>query len=106
MTADQSQTPFTLEQLAEFDGVKSEKIYIGCNGLVFDVSDASFYKPGSAYGIFAGKDCTVSLAKGDLSGNMNNKTKEVPLEPEEQGRADNFCDKFKGKYPIMGVLSL
>ena len=51
----------------------------------------AFYAPGSSYHIFAGHEASVSLAKGDLSGNYLNKYKEVELdEREEAGLEDWF----------------
>lgn len=55
---------FTLEQLRNYDGVKSEgRILIGVLGKVFDVSIASdFYGPGGPYSVFAGRDASRALA--------------------------------------------
>jgi len=55
---------FTLEQLREYDGVKSNgRILMGVLGRVFDVSNASdFYGPGGPYSVFAGRDASRALA--------------------------------------------
>lgn len=54
---------FTLEQLKEFDGIKSNgRILIGVLGKVFDVSKAKdFYGPGGPYSVFAGRDASRAL---------------------------------------------
>ena len=59
-----SKQDFTLEQLKNFDGVKSEgRILMGVLGKVFDVSSArDFYGPGGPYSVFAGRDASRALA--------------------------------------------
>jgi predicted heme/steroid binding protein len=52
----------TLDELSKYDGVKSSKIMISVFNVVFDVTESEFYKQGSGYSVFAGKDCTVMLA--------------------------------------------
>jgi predicted heme/steroid binding protein len=55
---------FTLEQLKQFDGVKSDgRLLVGILGKVFDVSSAAdFYGPGGPYSVFAGHDASRALA--------------------------------------------
>ena len=55
---------FTLEQLKQYDGVKSDgRLLVGILGKVFDVSAAAnFYGPGSPYSVFAGHDASRALA--------------------------------------------
>ena len=58
---------FTLEELGEYDGVKTETIYIAAAGIVFEMtSEPGFYGPGAGYGLFAGHDATVNLARTSL----------------------------------------
>ena len=80
---------FTLSELAAYNGTDTSKpLYLGCNGLVFDVSNArGFYGPGAAYGVFAGRDASRGLARmeiaytganiSDLSGSERQALKEV-----------------------------
>ena len=58
------QRDFTLEQLKEYDGIKSNgRILMGVLGRVFDVSNAGeFYGPGGPYSVFAGRDASRALA--------------------------------------------
>ena len=55
---------FTLEQLKQYDGVKSDgRLLVGILGKVFDVSSAAdFYGPGGPYSVFAGHDASRALA--------------------------------------------
>ncbi|KAJ2958017.1 hypothetical protein NQZ79_g6341 [Umbelopsis isabellina] len=61
-------TPYTLEQLKEFDGSDSSKpIYVAIKGTVFDVSKKpEMYGAGSGYNCFAGKDASKALGKSSL----------------------------------------
>ncbi|CAM8910022.1 unnamed protein product [Rhodiola kirilowii] len=53
------------QQLRQFDGTDPSKpIYLAVKGRIFDVtSGKSFYGPGGAYEMFAGKDASRALAK-------------------------------------------
>ncbi|KAA8521721.1 hypothetical protein F0562_012394 [Nyssa sinensis] len=55
----------TSQQLKQYDGTDPSKpIYVALKGRVFDVTTGkSFYGPGGAYAMFAGKDASRALAK-------------------------------------------
>lgn len=80
-TANQNLPEYTVEQLTAYDGSDSSKpIYIGLNGLVYDVTaGSSFYKVGGSYHFLAGKDSSkeLNLIGGDI---------------------------IKRKYPVIGIL--
>lgn len=61
---------FSIDQLTEFDGSDPEKpIYIGMDGLVYDVSEGrKFYEPEGSYHFLAGKDSSkdLKIAGGDI----------------------------------------
>ena len=72
-------TELTAAQLRAYDGTNPSKtIYVFVRGKVYDVtSGRSFYGPGGAYAIFAGREASRALGKmskeeadvsGDLSG--------------------------------------
>ena len=54
---------FTTEELKAFDGTNPNKpIYIGLDGLIYDVSlGKSYYQTGGVYHYLAGKDSSVEL---------------------------------------------
>lgn len=52
-------------ELRQFDGVQRSEIYVGADGLVFDVSSAvELYGPRGPYAGLAGRDASRMLAKG------------------------------------------
>lgn len=58
---------FTKEELAQYDGVHNEKIYVAIKGTVFDVSrNTESYGPQAGYHVFVGKDASRALAKSSL----------------------------------------
>ncbi|ODQ82405.1 hypothetical protein BABINDRAFT_5378 [Babjeviella inositovora NRRL Y-12698] len=58
---------FTREELSQYDGVKSDKIYVGIKGTVFDVSkNTKSYGPNAGYSKLAGKDASKALGKTSL----------------------------------------
>lgn len=73
---------FTLTELAKYNGSNPTlPIYIGLNGLVYDVSSGKkFYEQGGTYNWLAGKDSSndLNLIGGDI---------------------------IKRKYPVVGILT-
>jgi len=54
----------TKEELKQYNGHEENKpIYIAVKGVIFDVSNSEFYKPGAPYNALAGNDASVALAK-------------------------------------------
>jgi len=102
-TASSPSRTFTLAELNEFNGGDPSKpLYLGCNGMVFDVSSArGFYGPGAAYGVFAGKDASRGLAKMEIEYNTAD-ISDLSLSQKQTLR--EWSDKFQTKYPIVGTL--
>ncbi|KAE8710504.1 putative steroid-binding protein 3 [Hibiscus syriacus] len=93
----------TPQQLLQFNGSDPSKpIYVAINGCIFDVtSGKSFYGPGGAYAMFAGKDASRALAKmskneEDVCANLDG------LSEKEMGVLNDWVKKFEAKYPIVG----
>ena len=60
---DDRQTPWTLDEIRKFDGKGPDgKIYIGCNGFVFDVTESPNFQEGGGYANFAGYDISIACA--------------------------------------------
>jgi membrane-associated progesterone receptor component len=98
----------TLDKLSTYNGSNNDAVWIGINGLVYDVtSRREMYSSGSggSYGIFAGTDATRGLAKSSLKADDL-----LPL-----GSLDGLTDKelktlseweayYRKRYKIIGKL--
>ena len=95
---------FDLNELKAYNGKNNKPIYIGCNGLVYDMTaGAKFYGPGGTYGFMAGYDATVALAKFSMNPLfLNQKWKLEEFEENELNTLANYCRTFETKYPIVG----
>lgn len=94
---------FTLQQLKQYDGTDSSKpIYVAIKGRVFDVSTGNtFYGPGGAYALFAGKDASRALAK--MSKNEDDVVSNIDgLSDKEIEVLADWEKKFEAKYPVVG----
>ncbi|KAJ3078419.1 hypothetical protein HK102_004524 [Quaeritorhiza haematococci] len=101
---------FTPAELSQFDGLKTNKIYMGVNGRVYDVTrGASFYGPGGMYGNFAGRDASRGLAKNSFEESMLTPLDQPidkldDLEEEEWQSLREWAAFFEGKYDHIGFL--
>ncbi|TXG62263.1 hypothetical protein EZV62_013626 [Acer yangbiense] len=87
---------FTAQQLIQYNGTDPSKpIYVAIKGRVFDVTTGkSFYGPGGAYVMFAGKDASRALAK--MSKNDEDITPSLDgLTEKEIGVLDDWEKKFE-----------
>lgn len=94
---------FTAEELSLYNGTDPSKpIYVAIKGRVFDVTAGkSFYGPGGAYALFAGKDSSRALAK--MSKNEEDVTSCLDgLAEKEIGVLNDWEKKFEAKYPVVG----
>ena len=89
------------KELGKHNGVVNKRIFVGVKGDIFDVSTSSFYTPGGSYHIFAGKDASASLAKGDLEGKYLN-SPYSDLNDEEKATLEEWHEKFLAKYKKVG----
>lgn len=94
---------FTAQELSVYNGTDPSKpIYVAIKGRVFDVTAGkSFYGPGGAYAVFAGKDASRALAK------MSKSEEDVTacledLSEKEIGVLGDWEKKFEAKYPVVG----
>ena len=53
----------TLETLADHSGLKGQKAYVCCKGVIYDCSKNEVYLANASYNVFAGKDATLALGK-------------------------------------------
>lgn len=93
----------TALQLSEYNGTDPSKpIYVAVKGRIFDVTNGkSFYGPGGAYAMFAGKDASRALAK--MSKNDEDVSPSLDgLSEKEIGVLNDWEKKFEAKYPVVG----
>ncbi|KAK7196282.1 Cytochrome b5-like Heme/Steroid binding domain containing protein [Novymonas esmeraldas] len=91
---------YTREQLAQYDGVKNERIFMSVKMKVYEVAP-HFYGPGQHYHIFAGTEASLALARADLTGKYLNQYW-VNCSEEELEVLEEYVEKFNSKYPIVG----
>lgn len=92
----------TMQELGAYDGDKKPRTFVAIKGDIFDVSSSAFYSKGGSYSIFAGKEASVSLAKGDLEGKFLNQLDWKDLSPEEMNALEEWHTKFSQKYRMVG----
>ncbi|SCV69648.1 BQ2448_1042 [Microbotryum intermedium] len=107
-------TEWTPKELAPFDGTNQElqdgRILFAIRRKVYDVSGAggkTFYGPGGAYSIFAGRDASRGLAKQSFDEDMlTSLDKPIdPLDDLTKAEWDNLRDwegHFQNKYIMCG----
>jgi predicted heme/steroid binding protein len=55
---------FTERELQQYDGTRGRPVYIACNGIVYDVTEAALWRTGQHQDLhFSGIDLTRSLRK-------------------------------------------
>ncbi|KAJ7648516.1 cytochrome b5-like heme/steroid binding domain-containing protein [Mycena rosella] len=95
--------PFTLAQLAPFDGSDPSKpIYVSIKGTVFDVSaKADVYGAGCSYNVFAGKDGSKGLGMSSLVPE-NAVPDYSALNEADRKVLDDWHSFFSKRYNIVG----
>lgn len=92
------------------EGYAVAPIYLGVDGMVFDVSfgGIDFYGPGGPYQKFAGKDVSRALAKLSLDMEVISNINVDDLTEKEIQTMKDWKSSFQTKrfYPIVGRLSL
>ena len=59
---------FTAEELSQYDGNRSTRIYLAVLGEVYDVTDGEgYYGPGQGYSCFAGRDGSRAFVTGNFT---------------------------------------
>jgi len=99
----------TEAQLRSYDGSevdgKSSSIYLSIGGIIYDVTAGkSYYGPGGAYSIFAGKVCDRALALSKLEDKELNDSVDG-LTKEHMGTLQHWKGFFAKKYPKIALLA-
>lgn len=94
----------TREQLKEYDG-KNGVTYLACGGLIFDVSESDTYGPKGMYGMFAGKDASVPLARMSFDKKyLEMSIEEAELSEGHLKSVESWKEFYLDKYPVVGEL--
>lgn len=93
---------FTREELSQFDGVRSDKIFVAIKGTVFDVTrNTAAYGPDGGYHVFAGKDASRALGRSSLEpADVLPEYKDLPK--EDMQVLDDWYTFFVQRYNIVG----
>ena len=97
---------FTLAELLKYNGADSEekKIYVSVCGKVFDVTDSGFYGPTDVYGMFAGHESSLALAKNELKPSLLDQLDLSTLNAMERDQLNGMFSHFEFKYRVVGWL--
>ena len=98
----------SLQKLSKFDGSENHKasIYFASDGWIWDVTKSESFQndSNSPYGMWRGKDATVSLAKMSMNKNDINRTDWEKLTSQDLESLKSWTDYFSEKYLIKGKL--
>ena len=95
----------TLQELSNYDGSAStnnNKVYFGSDGWIWDVSRSQTFL--ESYGMWKGKEASVSLAKMSMAKEDINRTDFEKLTDSEWKSLHSWTDYFVQKYYICGQL--
>ncbi|CAG9114596.1 unnamed protein product [Plutella xylostella] len=96
---------YSAEQLAQYNGIDNEALYLAILGVIFDVSKSSqHYSKGSSYHYFVGKDGSRSLISGNFSDTSADRDHVLDLTCDDIFVLMNWRDTFKQKYTRKGKL--
>ena len=95
---------FSLKDLSRFDGKSQNLIYFSSDGWIWDVTKADSFQGNSPYGLWRGKDATVSLAKMSMDKSDANRTDWENLSQQDIESLRSWTDYFAEKYFIKGKL--
>ncbi|KAG5365764.1 Membrane-associated progesterone receptor component 1 [Yarrowia sp. B02] len=108
-------TPITLAELSLKDGIKSEQLWVGIKGDVFDVTrNSKAYGPGTNYHVFCGKDASKALGKSSLeeedfapSGQVISwQELTADLSEKDLKTLEEWYSYFSQRYNIVGKIDL
>ena len=86
---------------------KTKKLYLGCKGNIYDVTENEMYADGQGYNCFIGKDASVALAKMKFDKEFLDPTLlhwSRDLNEEELSILKDWETKFDGKYKIVACI--
>jgi len=66
--AEEGDRVFTLEELAEYDGLEGREAYVAVDGVVYDVTGSDMWDEGGHNGFQAGQDLTEGIKEASPHG--------------------------------------
>lgn len=84
----------TLEELRQFDGVQKREIFLAIKGKIYDVSSSPAYRKSSDYGVLAGHDASVNLAKMSKEEKFLDMSSKIELSEEEKETLEEWVRFF------------
>ncbi|PIA15574.1 cytochrome b5 [Coemansia reversa NRRL 1564] len=102
---------WTKRDISQYTGAEEKPILIALDGKVYDVTDGrSFYGPGCAYNVFAGRDASRLLATQTFDDGLTEEELDAPIDPlndltdDDRESLDAYIGLFGVKYQCVGVL--
>eukprot|EP01124_Arcella_intermedia_P023779 TRINITY_DN3848_c0_g1_i1.p2 TRINITY_DN3848_c0_g1~~TRINITY_DN3848_c0_g1_i1.p2 ORF type:complete len:108 (-),score=20.48 TRINITY_DN3848_c0_g1_i1:104-427(-) len=94
---------FGREELKGYTGKNGKSILISVKGVIFDVSASrTFYGEGGSYHPLAGREASVALARTSLEKDDLECENWAALNIEEKAVLEQWFQRFRTKYPIVG----
>mmetsp|Transcript_567 Transcript_567/g.708 ORF Transcript_567/g.708 Transcript_567/m.708 type:complete len:173 (+) Transcript_567:144-662(+) len=94
------QRTMSLSELSQYDGKEGRPTYFAADGAIYDVSSSEMFS--STYGLWAGKDASIALAKMSLDKKDINRVDWDKLSETELESLHSWTDYFRQKYLIKG----
>ncbi|AAZ11278.1 Cytochrome b5-like Heme/Steroid binding domain containing protein, putative [Trypanosoma equiperdum] len=91
---------YTVEELSEYDGVKSPLAFVGVRGIVYNGA-TSFYGNNAPYNAFAGRDSSRHFAKMDV-GRQEANMDWTTLSPSHMKTLIEWEALLRSKYEVVG----
>lgn len=101
---DPTKPKMTLNQLSQHDGAQKPTIYVSIMNAIFDVTDSEKFRPGGTYAKFAGKECSVALAKMSFEDKYLNCFEEHRAALGDSDSLKGWLDFMKKKYTLVGYV--
>ncbi|CCW72048.1 unnamed protein product [Phytomonas sp. Hart1] len=94
---------YTIEELAEYDGVRKPYAFMGIKGVIYNVA-LEWYGPDAPYHVFAGRDSSRALGKFKVDQSEAN-ADWTRLSPSHMKSLDDWEEKLRFKYPVVGWIN-
>ncbi|XP_075969840.1 neuferricin [Anticarsia gemmatalis] len=96
---------YSVEKLAQFDGVTEKNLYLAVLGIIFDVTEGKkHYEKGAGYHYFVGKDGSRALITGNFEDTSDDKDHVMDFSCNELFTLLHWRNTFTQKYIKTGVL--